>query len=207
MTIEKMNELIGKKWSEVSEKDKEQLLAEAEVYSGIDDEKVDNGEGIVDLIYPLSIQGMLVTNESDRIITINDDARIYNSEGDEQINLEGRTVYEIVCLSIEVKDTKLIKQDVTYSKDDLYPEYLKSYLSEKEALQELQNYQTEIRKYSGNTGKFYLVTEYHVEENVYDEFGERDTLEGVCGSSQISQEDKELFGLIKEVQHDDKTIE
>lgn len=93
MTIEKMNELIGKKWSEVSEKDKEQLLAEAEVYSGIDDEKVDNGEGIVDLIYPLSIQGMLVTNESNRIITINDDARIYNSEGDEEINLEGRTVY------------------------------------------------------------------------------------------------------------------
>lgn len=81
MTIEKMNELIGKKWSEVSEKDKEQLLAEAEVYSGIDE------------IYPLSIQGMLVTNESNRIITINDDARIYNSEGDEEINLEGRTVY------------------------------------------------------------------------------------------------------------------
>lgn len=36
MEFERMEKLLGKKWSEVSKEDKEELLAEASVNSGID---------------------------------------------------------------------------------------------------------------------------------------------------------------------------
>lgn len=58
MEFERMEKLLGKKWSEVSKEDKEELLAEASVNSAIDSNPVKSGEeGIVDLVYPLSING------------------------------------------------------------------------------------------------------------------------------------------------------
>lgn len=41
-----------------------------------------------------------------------------------------------------------------------------------EAKEELQKYKSSIRELSGGAGKYYLVEEYYVEENDYDEDGE-----------------------------------
>ena len=79
MEFERMEKLLGKKWSEVSKEDKEELLAEASVNSAIDSNPVKSGEeGIVDLVYPLSINGKRSLDGEN--IEIDDDAVIYNSE-------------------------------------------------------------------------------------------------------------------------------
>ena len=44
MEFERMEKLLGKKWSEVSKEDKEELLAEASVNSAIDSNPVKSGE-------------------------------------------------------------------------------------------------------------------------------------------------------------------
>lgn len=85
MTGEKMNTLLGMKWDDVSEIDKKELLANAVVNNGITSDPVQNGEdGIVDLIYPLSIAGRLSLDGE--TIEIDTDAVIYNSEGYSYIN-------------------------------------------------------------------------------------------------------------------------
>lgn len=81
-----------------------------------------------------------------------------------------KTKYEIVKNNIEIgfKERKSIKQGITVSQDNYEEEIKGSYEKAEDALLELQNYKTEIRK----TGNAYNVTEYYVQENKYDEEGE-----------------------------------
>jgi hypothetical protein len=73
---------------------------------------------------------------------------------------------------ISYRSRKEIKPGCTLLQDDCSSSVLKSFQNKDEALAELKNYETEIRELSGSAGTYYLVTEYCVEENEYDEDGE-----------------------------------
>lgn len=87
--------------------------------------------------------------------------------------------YELIERTAEFKDKRAIKPGCTvdialntpgYDKD---PEILKSFDSLDEAREALKNYESDVRVLSGHDGKrYYLVTEYMVEENDYDDEGE-----------------------------------
>ena len=76
--------------------------------------------------------------------------------------------------SIEVswKNRKTIKEGITTTQDDQYPEIVKSFDNLEDAKNELQKYKSNIRKLSGGAGKYYLIEEYYIEENTYDKDGE-----------------------------------
>lgn len=57
-----------------------------------------------------------------------------------------------------------------------------------DAKNELLNYKSNIRELSGNYGKYYLVEEYYIEENIYDEDGELLEGEGIWEFSKINIE-------------------
>lgn len=82
--------------------------------------------------------------------------------------------FEIRKNSIEVswKNRKEIKEGVTLTADDQYPEVVVSFDTLEEAKVELQKYKSSIRELSGGAGKYYLVEEYYIEENSYDEDGD-----------------------------------
>lgn len=79
--------------------------------------------------------------------------------------------FEIRRNSIEVawKNRKEIKEGITLTADDQYPEIVVSFDTLDKAKVELQKYKSSIRELSGGAGKYYLVEEYYIEENSYDE--------------------------------------
>lgn len=76
--------------------------------------------------------------------------------------------YEIIENSVEVKDIKKYEQGITTKQDNQEPNVEESFDTLEEAKESLKNYTTEITKMSG----YYLITEYYIEENVYNEDNE-----------------------------------
>lgn len=73
---------------------------------------------------------------------------------------------------ISYKKRAEIKEGCTLDQFDQEPEIIKTFDDKDEALIELKSYKSDIRKLSGGAGSYYLITEYYVEENEYDEDGE-----------------------------------
>lgn len=71
---EKIKILPGTKWGDLSKKQKEKLLKNANCINAINGEKIQEGECVVDLTNDLSINGEITNGE----IIINDNAIIYN---------------------------------------------------------------------------------------------------------------------------------
>lgn len=207
MEYEKINELLGMKWSDVSEADKRELLAQAVVNIGTTSDPVNAGEeGIVDLVYPLSIAGQL---SADGDIEIDDNAVIYNSEGDSYIHYE-KTFYELRCETIELYSTKNIRQGIVVSQNgDTDPQIIKTFDTKEEALTALNAYHTEIRELSHHR-RYWEVKEYYIEENTYDQDGEYVKGGDVWGISNITGDDIEKYNLnereSKAVEHDGREI-
>ena len=207
MEYEKINELLGMKWSDVSEADKRELLAQAVVNIGTTSDPVNAGEeGIVDLVYPLSIAGQL---SADGDIEIDDNAVIYNSEGDSYIHYE-KTFYELRWETIEVYSTKNIRQGIVASQNgDTDPQIIKTFDTKEEALTALNAYHTEIRELSHHR-RYWEVKEYYIEENTYDQDGEYVKGGDVWGISNITGDDIEKYNLnereSKAVEHDGREI-
>lgn len=207
MEYEKINELLGMKWSDVSEADKRELLAQAVVNIGTTSDPVNAGEeGIVDLVYPLSIAGQL---SADGDIEIDDNAVIYNSEGDSYIHYE-KTFYELRWETIEVYSTKNIRQGIVVSQNgDTDPQIIKTFDTKEEALTALNAYHTEIRELSHHR-RYWEVKEYYIEENTYDQDGEYVKGGDVWGISNITGDDIEKYNLnereSKAVEHDGREI-
>jgi hypothetical protein len=82
--------------------------------------------------------------------------------------------YEVVKNTREIswKKRNEIGKGCTLNQDNQYPETLESYEDKAAALEALKKYESEVYKTSGRIGTLYLVTEYYVEENEYDEDGE-----------------------------------
>ena len=82
--------------------------------------------------------------------------------------------FEIRKNSIEVgyKNRREIKEGITLTPDDKFPEIVAAFDTLEEAKTELQKYKSSITELSGGAGKYYLVEEYYIEENSYDEDGE-----------------------------------
>ena len=207
MEYEKMNELLGMIWSDVSEADKRELLAQAVVNIVTTIDPVNAGEeGIVDLVYPLSIAGQL---SADGDIEIDDNAVIYNSEGDSYIHYE-KTFYELRCETIELYSTKNIRQGIVVSQNgDTDPQIIKTFDTKEEALTALNAYHTEIRELSHHR-RYWEVKEYYIEENTYDQDGEYVKGGDVWGISNITGDDIEKYNLnereSKAVEHDGREI-
>lgn len=91
------------------------------------------------------------------------------------------TKFEIKKDSIEVlwKNRKVIKEGIVIDSDNQNPELINSYDTLEEASKAIKNYNTTIRELSGSAGKYYLVEEYYIEENVYDEDGEFERCDGI----------------------------
>ena len=81
IVIEKTNEsentLVGKKWSEISKKEQDVLLENANAVIHTGEDLYGDGECIFDLTEKYSILGKVVDGEK----IIDDDAVIYNSQG------------------------------------------------------------------------------------------------------------------------------
>lgn len=76
-----------------------------------------------------------------------------------------KTLFEVIKNTREIKKAEQIKCGITLSADNQYPETIKSFNTLEDAKIELKKYQSQIFKGSG----FYEITEYYVQENVYDE--------------------------------------
>lgn len=87
--------------------------------------------------------------------------------------------YELKKGSIEVryKDRKEIKQGVVLTSDNQEPELIKAFNNKEDALEELRKYKSSITEHTYN-GTLYVVEEYYVEENVYDDEDEEKWLSG-----------------------------
>lgn len=97
------------------------------------------------------------------------------------------TKFEIRKDSVEVswKNRKTIKEGIVIDSDNQNPELINSYDTLEEASKAIKNYNTTIRELSGGAGKYYLVEEYYIEENVYDEDGEFEKCDGIWEFSKI----------------------
>lgn len=80
--------------------------------------------------------------------------------------------YEIVEKSAEIKwkDRKNITTGC--AADDPDPKLIEKFDTLQEAQKELKKYKTSIKEDRGNNGTFYVVKEYSIEENEYDEDGD-----------------------------------
>lgn len=76
-TKENEDTLVGKKWSELSEKEQDALLENANAVNYTGEDLYGDGECIFDLTEKYSIVGKVVDGEK----IIDDDAVIYNSQG------------------------------------------------------------------------------------------------------------------------------
>lgn len=77
--------------------------------------------------------------------------------------------YELKSATAEIRKWNQIKEGCTL--DDSEPQLIKSFDDKEEALEELKKYETSVRALSDAIGTYYLVEEYYVEENEYDEEG------------------------------------
>lgn len=76
-------------------------------------------------------------------------------------------------LEVAYKDRVNIRKGCTVDVEgDQYPVIITPFYNKEDALESLKAYTSEILKIKGNTGAYYRVTEYYVEENVYNEEGE-----------------------------------
>lgn len=75
-------------------------------------------------------------------------------------------------IEISFKNRSRIKSGCTFDAQDQYPEIMEIFNDKEAALEALKKYKSEIQKLSGGAGSYYLVTEFYVEENVYDYDGE-----------------------------------
>lgn len=80
-------------------------------------------------------------------------------------------------IEINFKDRMDIEPGVVFNSDDRDPELIKSFDSKEEALAELQKYKSSIVKHTYK-GSWYYVTEYYVEENIYDDEDETEWIDG-----------------------------
>lgn len=71
---------------------------------------------------------------------------------------------------------------------DQNPRIIKAFDNKEDAIKELQNYKTNITELSGVIGTYYDITEFYVEENIYDEDGEFISNEGIHEFSKIEIE-------------------
>lgn len=77
-----MKDYSGMKWEELSDQEKEKMLSAANpVNARTENNMKENGECIIDLIYPFSVHGSIEINEHDILIVIDPEAIIYNCEG------------------------------------------------------------------------------------------------------------------------------
>ena len=99
------------------------------------------------------------------------------------------TKFEIIKNNIEIshKNRVNVKEGCSLEQDNQDPKIIKSFVNKDDALLELQNYTTEITELSG-AFTYYNVTEYYVEENVYDEDNEWLSGGDVWGFSKIQIE-------------------
>ena len=75
-------------------------------------------------------------------------------------------------IEIEKKNANNIQAGCSMDQNETFPTVVKSFDTKEEALEALKSYHTEIR----DLNSYYLVAEFYVEENVYDEDG--DWIEG-----------------------------
>ena len=95
------------------------------------------------------------------------------------------TKFDLKVNTREVKRQKDIYKGCTLDQDNSFPEILKPYDNKDDAMKVLGSYETEIRRLNGGAGPYYQVTEYYVEENVYDEYGDWESGGDVWGFSEI----------------------
>lgn len=83
-------------------------------------------------------------------------------------------VYEVVKNTGEYgwREKKNIHTGCTFEQDSYCPEVLEKHHKKEDALDALKKYSSDIRKMSGAAGPLYLVTEYAVQETLYDEDGD-----------------------------------
>lgn len=79
--------------------------------------------------------------------------------------------YEIMKKSIEVgyKDRKSIAQGITSEDEWADSELVERFDTLEEAREKLKDYKTSIKELSGSAGKYYLVEEYYIEYNEYED--------------------------------------
>ena len=70
------------------------------------------------------------------------------------------------------KERKEICEGCTLDQRDMEPELIGSFEDKEEALAELRKYESDVRTFRTAVGTMYLVTEFYVEENIYDEDGD-----------------------------------
>ncbi len=97
--------------------------------------------------------------------------------------------YEIVerVMKFGYKEKKEIKKDCTSFCED--EKLVKSFDTLDEAKLEFKKYKTEVHTYSGACETTYVVTEYAIQENSYDEDGE---FEAFCDTWEVSEMKIEL---------------
>lgn len=71
-----MKDFNGMKWSDLTQEEKNLLMSEARTVDARNSQSVNEGECIVDLLYPYSVSGRVVGGE----IIVDQEAVIYNPE-------------------------------------------------------------------------------------------------------------------------------
>ncbi len=71
-----MKDFNGMKWSDLTQEEKDLLMSEARTVDARNSQSVNDGECIVDLLYPYSVSGRVVGGE----IIVDQEAVIYNPE-------------------------------------------------------------------------------------------------------------------------------
>lgn len=71
-----MKDFNGMKWSDLTQEEKDLLMSEARTVDARNSQSVNEGECIVDLLYPYSVSGRVVGGE----IIVDQEAVIYNPE-------------------------------------------------------------------------------------------------------------------------------
>ncbi len=71
-----MKDFNGMKWSDLTQEEKDLLMSEARTVDARNGQSVNDGECIVDLLYPYSVSGRVVGGE----IIVDQEAVIYNPE-------------------------------------------------------------------------------------------------------------------------------
>ena len=71
-----MKDFNGMRWSDLTQEEKDLLMSEARTVDARNSQSVNDGECIVDLLYPYSVSGRVVDGE----IIVDQEAVIYNPE-------------------------------------------------------------------------------------------------------------------------------
>mgnify|MGYP004708200503 CR=1 FL=1 len=82
--------------------------------------------------------------------------------------------YNIYKATREIKERNMcdIVEGCTVSGDDIFDKLIKSCDALEEAREALKKYKTDITYYAGSVEDYYLITEYYVLPEIYDEDGE-----------------------------------